>query len=196
MIVGDPLQLEPITTIPFEAEQAIRAHYGVGEEWLTGRSSVQSLAGRLYPTLPQSKWIDVRSETSHGHWIPAEGDEVDRILAHLGKIGFDSSQAMAIAPFRDVARPLSERTRAHPGLRAGTIHTAQGKEADVVILVLGSDPASEGARMWAAERPSLLNVAVSRAKRRLYVVGDREAWMRQRYFDALADRLPHDHSRL
>jgi hypothetical protein len=250
VIVGDPLQLEPITTIPFEAEQAIRAHYSVGEEWLTGRGSVQSLADRLnllgttlpgaegrrwvgaplavhrrcdppmfdisneiaydglmveatdpalaqafavsYPTLPQSKWIDVRSETSHGHWIPAEGDEVDRILTHLGKIGFDFSQVMAIAPFRDVARLLSDRTRMHPGLRAGTIHTAQGKEADVVILVLGSDPASEGARMWAAERPNLLNVAVSRAKRRLYVVGDREAWMRQRYFNVLADCLPHD----
>lgn len=47
VIVGDPLQLEPITTIPFEAEQAIRAHYGVEEEWLTGRGSVQGLADRL-----------------------------------------------------------------------------------------------------------------------------------------------------
>jgi hypothetical protein len=253
VIVGDPLQLEPITTIPFEAEQAIRSHYGVGEEWLTGRSSVQSLADRLnrlgtslpgpersvwvgaplsvhrrcdrpmfdlsnaiaydglmldatdptlaetfakrYPTLPQSKWIDVRSETSNGHWIPAEGAEVDRILAHLDAIGFDFSQVMAIAPFRDVSRRLTERARQHAGLRAGTIHTAQGKEAEIVILVLGSDPAREGARAWAASRPNLLNVAVSRAKRRLYVIGDREAWMRQRYFDLLAEHLPHDRPR-
>jgi hypothetical protein len=253
VVVGDPLQLEPITTIPFEAEQAICTYYGVEEEWLTGRSSVQSLADRVnrfgtklpgaerrrwvgapltvhrrcdrpmfdvsneiaydglmveatdpalarafaarYPTLPQSKWIDVCSETSQGHWIPAEGDEVDRILTHLEKIDFDFSQAMAIAPFRDVARPLSERARSHPGLRAGTIHTAQGKEADVVILVLGSDPAREGARGWAASRPNLLNVAVSRAKRRLYVIGDREAWMRQRYFKLLAERLPHEQPR-
>jgi hypothetical protein len=253
VIVGDPLQLEPITTIPFEAEQAIRAHYGVEEEWLTGRSSAQSLADRLnrlgtklpgaegpvwvgaplavhrrcdqpmfdlsnaiaydglmvyatdrsleedfaedYPTLPQSKWIDVSSETSHGHWIPAEGEEVDRILAHLDGIGFDLAEVMAIAPFRDVASRLAERVRQNPGLRAGTIHTAQGKEADIVILVLGSDPAREGARAWAARRPNLLNVAVSRAKRRLYVVGDREAWMRQRYFDLLAECLPHDQPR-
>lgn len=253
VIVGDPLQLEPITTIPFEAEQAIRAHYGVDEEWLTGRGSVQSLADRLnrlgttllgpersvwvgapltvhrrcdqpmfdlsnaiaydglmlnatdpaltrsfagrYPTLPQSKWIDVRSEASQGHWIPAEGAEVDRILAHLHGIGFDFSQVMAIAPFRDVARQLAERARQHSGLRAGTIHTAQGKEADIVILVLGSDPAREGARAWAASRPNLLNVAVSRAKRRLYVIGDRSAWMRHRYFDVLAECLPHDQPR-
>lgn len=250
VIVGDPLQLEPITTIPFKVEQAIREHYGVDEEWLTGRGSVQSLADRLnrlgtrlpgaergvwvgapltvhrrcdqpmfdlsnqiaygglmidatdpalgkefaarYPTLPQSKWIDVSSQDSQGHWIPAEGDEVDRILAHLEGIGFDFSQVMAIAPFRDVARALDERARRHAGLRAGTIHTAQGKEADIVILVLGSNPASEGARAWAASRPNLLNVAVSRARRRLYVIGDRDAWKRERFFKALADRLPHD----
>lgn len=248
VVVGDPQQLEPITTIPFEAEQAIRAHYGVGEEWLTGRGSVQSLADRSnrlgtmlpgpegpvwvgaplavhrrcdrpmfdlsnaiaydglmidatdpaladefaarHPGLPQSKWIDVPSQSSQGHWVPAEGDEVDRILAHLGEVGFDLSQAMAIGPFRDVARRLEDRAREHRGLRAGTIHTAQGKEADIVILVLGSDPARDGARAWAASRPNLLNVAISRARRRLYVIGDREAWMRHRYFDLLAERLP------
>ncbi len=251
VVVGDPLQLEPITTIPFEAEQAIREHFGVGKEWLTGRESVQSLADRLnrlgttlpgaersvwvgapltvhrrcdqpmfelsntiayrglmlratdpalgqefatrYPALPQSKWIDVHSEVSRGHWIPAEGVEVDRILAHLAGIKFDLSKVMTIGPFRDVAQQLEERERARKfsGLRAGTIHTAQGKEADVVILVLGSEPARDGARAWAASKPNLLNVAVSRAKRRLYVVGDRDAWMSHRYFKVLAECLPH-----
>jgi hypothetical protein len=250
VIVGDPQQLEPITTVPFRAEQAIRVHYGVEEEWLTGRTSAQGVADRLnrfgttlpgaerplwvgapltvhrrcdepmfglsnriaydglmieatdpalgrdfatrYPTLPQSKWIDVSSDASQGNWIPAEGEEVDRILAHLDEIDFDLTQVMAIGPFRDVARQLEQRRWRHRGLRAGTIHTAQGKEADIVILVLGSEPAREGARAWAASKPNLLNVAVSRARRRLYVIGDLEAWRRQRYFDLLADRLPHD----
>lgn len=253
VIVGDPQQLEPITTVPFRAEQAIREHYGVEEEWLTGRTSVQGVADRLnrfgttlpgaerpvwvgapltihrrcdepmfglsnqiaydglmieatdpalgrdfaarYPTLPQTKWIDVSTDASQGNWIPAEGEEVDRILAHLEEIDFDFAQVMAIGPFRDVARQLEQRRWRHRGLRAGTIHTAQGKEADIVILVLGSEPAREGARAWAASRPNLLNVAVSRARRRLYVIGDREAWRRQRYFDLLADRLPHDRRR-
>lgn len=250
MIVGDPQQLEPITTVPFRVEQAIREHYGIEEEWLTGRTSVQGVADRLnrfgtmlpgaerpvwvgapltvhrrcdepmfslsnqiaygglmieatapalgrefaarFPTLPQSKWIDVSSEASQGNWIHAEGEEVDRILAHLEAINFDFTQVMTIGPFRDVARQLEQRRWRHRGLRAGTIHTAQGKEADIVILVLGSEPAREGARAWAASKPNLLNVAVSRARRRLYVIGDREAWRRQRYFDLLADRLPRD----
>jgi superfamily I DNA and/or RNA helicase len=64
-----------------------------------------------------------------------------------------------------------------------------------VILVLGSDPARDGARAWAASKPNLLNVAVSRARRRLYVVGDRDAWMGQRYFEVLAKGLAHDRPR-
>jgi hypothetical protein len=250
VVVGDPLQLEPITTIPFEVEQALRAHYDVGEEWLTGRESVQTLADRVnrlgtmlrvddgrvwvgapltvhrrcdqpmfglsnaiayngtmlhatdpalaqafatdYPTLPESGWIDVPSHASHGHWIPAEGDQLDRLLALLATAGFDFAEVMAITPFRDVAQRLYERRRArqYSRLKAGTIHTAQGKEADVVILVLGSDPTRHRARMWAASTPNLLNVAISRARRRLYVIGDREAWRSQRYFRALAKRLP------
>jgi hypothetical protein len=46
------------------------------------------------------------------------------------------------------------------------------------------------ARNWAAETPNLLNVAVSRARRRLYVVGNREAWRTMKYFSILAELLP------
>lgn len=64
-----------------------------------------------------------------------------------------------------------------------------------MILVLGSDPARDRARAWAASKPNLINVAVSRARRRLYVIGDRNAWMRHRYFDVLADGLPYGQPR-
>jgi hypothetical protein len=47
VIVGDPLQLEPITTLPFRAEQAIRGDHHVDEQWLPSCTSVQRLADRL-----------------------------------------------------------------------------------------------------------------------------------------------------
>jgi hypothetical protein len=72
----------------------------------------------------------------------------------------------------------------------GTIHRMQGREADVVILILGGQPDRPGARQWAAERPNLLNVAVTRARRRLYVIGSRRNWSRLPYFDVLAGSLP------
>lgn len=142
-----------------------------------------------YPRLPESKWINVVSQDCQGHWIPAEGRQLDRILDKLVELDFDMSQVMVIAPFRDIARRIPQRADRYPGLVGGTIHTAQGKEAEIVILVLGSDPQRHGARRWAASKPNLLNVAVSRAKRRLYVIGDRQAWAIHRHFDVLAHRL-------
>ena len=50
--------------------------------------------------------------------------------------------------------------------------------------------ASEGARKWAAGTPNLLNVAVTRAKDNLYVVGDRAAWESVGYAAKLAEHLP------
>ena len=70
------------------------------------------------------------------------------------------------------------------------MHTMQGKEADVVILVLGGDPDRPGAREFATREPNLLNVAVTRAKRRLYVIGNRNTWGNEPYFNVLAARIP------
>jgi AAA domain len=144
-----------------------------------------------YPTLPPSKWIDVAGSRAQGHWIPDEGHQLDRVLAALADLDFDMSEVMVIGPFRDIARQVSRRSKQHPGLVAGTIHTAQGKQADIVVLVLGSAPDRPGARKWASTKPNLLNVAVSRAKHRLYVIGNGQAWSTWRYFNVLAANLPH-----
>lgn len=53
----------------------------------------------------------------------------------------------------------------------GTVHTFQGKgkgkgkENDIVIFVLGCDENSDGGAKWAASKPNLLNVALTRAKK-------------------------------
>ncbi|MBB4956556.1 DEAD/DEAH box helicase [Micromonospora polyrhachis] len=138
-----------------------------------------------------STWIDITASSADGHWIPAEGDATLQVLGYLEREGISPDQIMVISPFRDVARQLRRLLAAqYPQLVHGTVHTAQGKEAEVVLFVLGGNPAKPGARQWAASRPNLFNVAVSRAKQRLYVVGDHDNWAKLPYFSVLSRDLP------
>jgi hypothetical protein len=99
-----------------------------------------------------------------------------------------------ISPFRDVVDQLREVVgwRLPPeAKRLGTVHTTQGKEADIVILVLGTAADQAGSRKWASQAPNLLNVAVTRARRRLVVIGDYRNWSQQRNFEVLARSGQH-----
>ena len=77
-------------------------------------------------------------------------------------------------------------------VRCGTIHTFQGREADIVFLVLGSSPgqAGWGSRQWASRTPNILNVALTRAKSLIYVIGNWRDWRRHPFFDVLSEELP------
>jgi hypothetical protein len=250
VIVGDPLQLKPVVTLPWGGQRALLREFDAGEQWAPSRTSVQQVADRLaaYGTaLPgpaaaepvwvgtplrvhrrcerpmfdicnriaydglmvygtpdrgtfhgRDTWYDISSTQSEGHWVPAEGEALQTMLSRLRNAGIRADQIRVISPFRLVAAKSAgmyeavfpEVTPEQRRQWVGTVHTMQGKEADVVILILGGDPAHPGARRFATAEPNLLNVAVSRARRRLYVIGSRDYWDGQPYFDVLAAQIP------
>ena len=114
-------------------------------------------------------WYDVPGSDARGHWIPAEGDALRDTLTSLKAAGVPAAGIRVISPFRQVVRgALAIHREVFPDGSipprqrekwVGTVHRMQGREADVVILVLGGRPDRPGARRWAAERPNLLNVA-------------------------------------
>ena len=141
------------------------------------------------PKISPSHWIDVPARTPGTHLQDNQIEELRKQIEQLQAQGVAMSQIIAISPFRVVANALGSLRGRYPGLRGGTIHTAQGREADVVFLVLGGDPGAPGAKAWASSTVNLVNVAASRAKRRLYVIGDRAAWAQYPYFADLASVL-------
>jgi len=249
IVVGDPLQLEPVVTLPEPVEEALAKHFLKDFQTATNfrptRSSVQILADcaskwgtnieyeqmgeqksiwvgcplrvhrrcdepmfsisneiaygglMIYGkesescdlSLLDSAWIDVSGQPTEGHWIEEEGKELDALIARLKEKQVNDNNIYLLSPFRSVATKLREKAKRYKldCRKAGTIHTAQGKEADIVILVLGGS--NEGARKWAAEKPNLLNVAVTRAKKRLYVIGNKSKWGSLPYFTVLATHL-------
>ena len=244
---GDPMQLEPIVSLPYTSQQALRTHFCVDEIWIPSQNSAQALVDRcsrfgtylrsetgtppvwvgsplrvhrrcerpmfdisnniaysgqmVYATpaqqpinLSPSRWLHVASEQPEGHWIPDEGLMLNALLADLFASGLRPESLLLISPFRSVAAKLRQIAKKFGIRRAGTIHVAQGAEADVVILVLGSNPKSDAAREWASDRPNLLNVAVSRAKRRLYIIGNRDLWGKLPHFSDAVEQLK-EHSR-
>lgn len=136
---------------------------------------------------PPSSWIHVEGYTNDGHTIAEELDAVEALLQQLvncpGKI-------FIISPFRTIAEACKERFTQKNKIDCGTIHTFQGREVENVLLVLGTLPANLKARQWVAATPNILNVAITRARRRLYVIGNRRIWSAHRYFDHLAKSLP------
>jgi len=237
VVVGDPLQLEPIVGLPGSVQSILHREIKAHDMALSDFTSVQKRADFIEQhgtklesdevddiwvgsplrvhrrcnspmfdisnvttykglmvqgkeenssVLANSCWIDVPSLTNNGHWIAEEGIQAEELVRELIYQNVDKDDIYLISPFRDIVKGLKELFDKNKLIdvkkRVGTIHTVQGKEATVVILVLGSDPKNEGARAWAALKPNLLNVAVTRAKERLYVIGNQAKWKDKQYF--------------
>ncbi len=70
-----------------------------------------------------------------------------------------------------------------------TNHTFQGKEADTVYFVVGTDQNSDGAANWSCSKPNLINVAVTRAKKEFYIVGDYDRLSKKQNYKSIAENV-------
>ncbi|MBF0335913.1 MAG: hypothetical protein HQL40_20125 [Alphaproteobacteria bacterium] len=168
-------------------------------------NSPSPIADALAPWLPQSCWLDVISNAEK--WSGAEGEAVIDVLRRLGDRGIRDPHLYIISPFREVAdklRKVVPKSGVLHGLgisqkkqegwgetRIGTVHTFQGKESEAVLLVLGaSEMSRRGSRNWAGGTPNILNVATTRAKKAIYVIGHHEAWATAGVFAVASRSLP------
>jgi hypothetical protein len=158
-------------------------------------------------SLPPSCWWDVPGHAATRQYVPAQGNA----LLHLLLDAFhkmSSPDIYIISPFREVIFEIQLLLQGNEPLRTlfrdkfpniplqiwirqavGTVHTFQGKQAAVVFFVLGADKSTLSAVQWASRKPNLLNVAVTRAQSRFYIIGSYDLWRSWPYFDIAAQKL-------
>ncbi|MBB5876186.1 AAA domain-containing protein [Xanthomonas sp. 3498] len=151
--------------------------------------------------LGSSHWIDVQG-SARDKFSPEEGQRLLLLLRTLRNNAI-LPDLYIVTPFVAVQDGLRQLVKQDgvlqgwvdnafnwPSERIGTVHTVQGREAEAVIIVLGApDPSQNGARQWAGATPNLLNVAVTRAKEAVYVIGNRSLWAGAGKFSALDLKL-------
>lgn len=241
LIVGDPLQVEPVVTMPEKLVTKLRNEHNVTDDWSPYRVSVQQLADRVslsgtymnvgntdekiwtgFPLrthrrcddpmfsiankiaysnqmvkavttnskelfIGNSCWFNVNTEVVslvNKHVVKEEITFLSHKINELRNSGYDGI-VYIISPFKSVASYCTNTFKGDKKIFCGTIHTFQGKETDIVFLVLGSDPKSSGARNWASQKPNMLNVALTRAKKRFYVIGNKKLWGSCNYFNTM-----------
>ena len=142
--------------------------------------------------IPISKWLQCSGkEKNHlrkDHYVPEQGKET----LHIIKLAFEKAKGdkpdlYVISPFTSVVEGLKKEIRESDFYKLnkeyynewmesniGTVHTFQGKEANEVVLLLGCDQDAKGAVTWV--NANIINVAVTRAKYRLCIIGDYKIW--------------------
>lgn len=179
--------------------------FGLSNAVAYDRLMIHARADRQSPIralLGSSRWFDIRGDAID-KWCPQEGHCTVDLLRKLANANV-RPDLYVVTPFVLVQDRLREvilksgvldnwvnDPRDWVRQRVGTVHVVQGREAEAVIFVLGAQgPQHAGARQWAGERPNLLNVAASRAKEALYVIGNRPLWRLAGHFDELDAQMP------
>ena len=152
-----------------------------------------------------SQWINVggrESAEDRDHYVQAQGDAVAAIVETAFRNCRNGMPSLfVISPFTSVIAGVRDKLKSALSECAeesernqflkntiGTVHTFQGKEADEVIFVLGCDKRASDAVMRFVNA-NIVNVAASRAKYRLYIIGDYNVWKGNDYIKAAKREL-------
>ncbi len=152
----------------------------------------------------KSQWINIngKEEGFKNHFIKEQGDVVIKMLENAFSKN-SNPDIFIITPFKSVETGFKEYINKYiknikkneknflskyesflndlMKKNIGTVHKFQGREAEEVIFLLGCDNSdnTKGTIKWV--NSNIVNVAVTRAKYRIYIVGDAEARKESKY---------------
>lgn len=187
--VGCPLLVHRRCISPMYEISNILSYNGMMKQQTKGAKS-EDVEKFIYD---KSKWIHItgKEQGKKKHFVEAQGVRVCEML----EIAFERSESpdvFIISPFTTVVKGMREyiqlfckknkNSSIQNALKEwiysniGTVHTFQGKEANEVVFLLGCDDSKEAAGAISWVNKNIVNVAVTRAEFRLYIVGDEKVW--------------------
>ncbi|MFJ8068426.1 AAA domain-containing protein [Peribacillus sp. NPDC096447] len=246
IVVGDPIQIEPVVTIDETILGDIRKYSNVDDKYIGTGASVQTLADLANPygmlnnydqwigtplwvhrrcldpmftianeiaydnkmvlaqkSRGRSAWFDCKGLAVNRQFVAEQGDLVADHIVELWEKASTPPDVYIISPFTAVKDGIkqvlkqrlknmqisNEEIEDWLGKSVGTVHTFQGKEADIVYLVTGTDENNDGAANWSCSKPNLLNVAVTRAKKEFYVIGDYQRFSNKPFYASIIENI-------
>ena len=158
--------------------------------------------------ISESCWMDIdgKENGNKDHYVSEQGKKVAELIIKSFEKN-SSPDIFVISPFttvvkgirKEIKTMLKARTSSVPITDSwlenniGTVHKFQGKEAKEVFFLLGCDTQAKGAVLWV--KKNIVNVAATRAKYRLYIVGHyKDVWennkeLKKAYQEMEAHRL-------
>lgn len=138
------------------------------------------------PSYPAVEVIDVPGEVQR----PRSGSchnriEAEQVVTQTAKLinERDDISIGIVTPFKAQVSLIATQLKQsgiEERVAVGTIHTFQGGEYDVIVLSpVASEGIWPGLANWVRSDTNLWNVAITRAKSRLLIVGDASWWSRQ-----------------
>ncbi|MBD7969420.1 DEAD/DEAH box helicase [Paenibacillus gallinarum] len=246
VVVGDPIQIEPVITLDQTILGDIKKYFNVNDRYIGMGTSVQTIADTanrygmtngygqwigiplwvhrrcLNPMFTvaneiaydnkmvlgkegrgKSIWYDCKGSAKNRQFVEEQGELAADHIIELWKKNNAPPNVYIISPFTAVKDGIKKILKArlkkfgisteilNDWLRnsIGTVHTFQGKEADIVYLVTGTDENGDGAANWSCSKPNLLNVAVTRAKKEFYVIGDYQRFSKKLYYSSIVENV-------
>ena len=153
-----------------------------------GRLTVLTDPARLCaPAEPAVRWRHTAGVVSYGPTGSGRNEveiaEVVAEVAHL-RAAYPDASIGVVTPLAAHQRGLAAALHAAglaDNLLCATIHKFQGSERDIMVVSpVGAHGIRDRTRDWLVHQTNLWNVAITRARSQLVVVGDRSWWSGQR----------------
>nr|WP_245908528.1 AAA domain-containing protein [Pseudosporangium ferrugineum] len=136
---------------------------------------------------PATRWVHVPGGFRRGITGSGCNDaEAEAVVTEVRRLREEYPYASigVVTPLAEQQRVLDRALRAADvggELVCATIHKFQGSEKDIMVVSpVGAHGISDRTRGWLADQTNLWNVAITRARSQLIVVGDRSWWSGQR----------------